>query len=164
MDAKTLCKPITKKELAAFMRSSAGKNQFVQRMANTIREQWMLLAPPPETTVVEDAAQAEADWQSYERVLIVSTIDGVSEVFSEPWVAVRHVEVKPWEDRDSAIEGLPDHWKRLDYPVKSKFLIVPRLRVELDEKNLRELVLWSKRAEAFQALAQWKANREADKS
>jgi hypothetical protein len=62
-------------------------------------------------------------------------------------------------DRDEEAAKLVADYKRLDYPNKSKVLIVPQVRPELDDAKLVELMIWANRASAIQGLVEWNKQR-----
>ena len=142
-------RPVNEKQLAAFLSSKGGQHEFVRRMAETLRQAWCRI----EELQPEKRDEQEArDYAGYERVLVVSEADGTGEIFSEPWVSVKHVLVTPWTERDNAVWDAGPGWRELDEAPKSKALIVPQIRSELTDKALLELLKWEKRSELMQRL------------
>jgi len=147
----SVLQPVTDRQLSAFLKSRKGGDEFLRRLAESLRQAWCriqeLEGEPPKENL-----QEERDWQTCERVLVVSETDGTVEVFAESWVAVRHVEVKPWESRDDKVWDLGAEWRRLDEQPKSKALIVPQIRSDLDDRALVDLLRWEKRSAAMKEL------------
>jgi hypothetical protein len=146
-------RPVNEKQLSAFLSSKGGQHEFVRRLAETLRQAWCRIAelegePPKENL------QEERDWQTCERVLVVSEADGTVEIFGEPWIALKHLEVAPWQDRDDEVWNLGAEWRRLDESPKSKVLIVPQIRSELTDRALVELMKWERRAYVLNELTE----------
>jgi hypothetical protein len=136
--------PITGKQLTAILKSLEGKDCLTLRLAIALRDARLEAAE-----LARRLAEQETAWQSRERVLVVSETDGAVEIFGESWVTVKCVEVKPWEDRDDLVWSLGAEWRKLDEAPKSKALIVPQIRSELDDRALVDLLRWEKRSQVL---------------
>lgn len=97
-----------------------------------------------------DVERSESAFESREKVLVVVEYDGMIEVFAQPWVDVKAVELEPWDD-PTFIEGLPPQYAELHYANKCRTTAIAKMR-KLPEFNeiLSRYAIHEERIETIQ--------------
>ncbi len=125
---------------------------FERRAIATIEVLLGELASKEKTEEPLKVVEAEAAFETREKVLVVIEFDGMTEIYAHKWIDVKVVELEPWDD-PTFIEGLPPQYAELHYANLCRAMGVAKMRKrpEIDEV-LRRYAVFEGRMEAAENL------------
>lgn len=112
----------------------SNQSEVVRRLIATVEQAWSELLdrtpPAPEATSIEEA---EAAFASLEKVLVAVDAAGLVRVYAERWVAVRVVELRPWDEGDERLQWLAERFLGPYWESKQQAATVSRAPRTVDE-------------------------------
>lgn len=145
-------RPVTERQLLGYLASRGATNPFVLRLIETLRQAWARIQELEEAPKRDE--QEAVDFAGREKVLAISETDGTVEIYAPQWVQVKHLEVKPWQEREQVLATLSADWRRLETEPNSRALIVPQIRPQLTDETLARFVIWERRSALMEVLTE----------
>lgn len=135
----------------------SNQSEVVRRLIATVEQAWSGLADrtqPESTTPEPTLGEKEEAFAGREKVLVAVDSAGLVRVFSEKWIAVKLVELRPW-DGDERLERIAEKFFGPYWDAKEKCCTVSRA-----PRTLEESLEWFVKVESWNKFLSY---REAGK-